>query len=172
MWSGPKGEVEYLVNVMWPFTSYTPENGSTVIWPHSQRWASDAMPDAGDPGIALTLEPGDVLLFLGSTLHNGGANMTNEVRRGMIVSYALGWLRTFENQFLAYPPDIARTFDRRLAELIGYRQHRPNLGNYEGRSPLILLEGDVPEHLAATDELRPDQQAMVDIFMSQVPHAA
>jgi len=172
MWSGPKGDVEYLVNVMWPFTDYTPENGSTVIWPKSHLWSPDAMPDACDPGISLSLEPGDVLLFLGSTLHNGGANTSQAVRRGMIVSYSLGWLKSFENQFLAYPPEVARNFDPKLAELIGYRQHRPNLGNYEGQSPAVLLSDDVPSHLAATDALRPDQQAMVDAFISNLSQAA
>jgi ectoine hydroxylase-related dioxygenase (phytanoyl-CoA dioxygenase family) len=172
MWSGPKGELEYLVNVMWPFSAYTPENGSTIIWPNSHLWSPDAMPDDGDAGISLSLEPGDVLLFLGSTLHNGGANKTQDIRRGMIVSYSLGWLKSFENQFLAYPPEVARNFDPVLAELIGYRQHRPNLGNYEGQSPAVLLMDDLPPHLAATDALRPDQQAQVDAFIANVAQAA
>ena len=29
MWRGAIGEIEYLVNVMWPFTRYTRENGAT-----------------------------------------------------------------------------------------------------------------------------------------------
>lgn len=172
MWGAPKGELEYLINVMWPFSPYTPENGSTVIWPGSHRWPSDAMPDANNPGISLTLSPGDTLIFLGSTLHHGGANVSTDVRRGLIVSYSLGWLRTYENQFLAYPPEVARHFDPILAELVGYRQHRPNLGNYEGQSPAVLLSGGLPDHLAATDELKPEQQAMVDLFMMQLRHAA
>ena len=32
MWQGALGEVEYLVNVMWPLTSFTEENGGTIIW--------------------------------------------------------------------------------------------------------------------------------------------
>jgi hypothetical protein len=40
---------------------------------------------------------------------------------------------------------------------VGYQLHRPNLGNYEGQCPSVLLGDDVPEYLAATDELRPDQ---------------
>lgn len=35
MWRGAIGEVEYLVNVMWPFTRYTTENGATRVWPES-----------------------------------------------------------------------------------------------------------------------------------------
>lgn len=39
----------------------------------------------------------------------------------MIVSYALGWLKPYENQWLAYPPEVARRFSRDLAALVGYR---------------------------------------------------
>ena len=39
----------------------------------------------------------------------------------MIVSYALGWLKPYENQWLAYPPEGARRFSRDLAALVGYR---------------------------------------------------
>jgi ectoine hydroxylase-related dioxygenase (phytanoyl-CoA dioxygenase family) len=35
MWRGPTGEVEYLINVMWPFTDYRRDNGTTLIWPRS-----------------------------------------------------------------------------------------------------------------------------------------
>jgi len=32
MWQGPKGCLEYLVNVMWPLTAFTAENGGTRLW--------------------------------------------------------------------------------------------------------------------------------------------
>ena len=40
---------------------------------------------------------------------------------------------------------------------MGYQQHRPNLGNYEGQCPSVLLRDEVPEYLAAVDELRAEQ---------------
>jgi hypothetical protein len=75
----------------------------------------------------------------------------------MIISYSLGWLKPYENQFLVYPPEIARHFTPELAALVGYQLHRPNLGNYEGQCPSVLLGDDVVDYLAATDELRPEQ---------------
>jgi ectoine hydroxylase-related dioxygenase (phytanoyl-CoA dioxygenase family) len=161
MWRGEIGEVEYLVNVMWPFTPYTEENGATRVWPESHRHhallevpnSSEQVPEYG---------PGSALLMLGSTLHAAGGNKSHQVRRGMIAGYSLGWLKSYENQFLAYPPDIARTFTPELAALIGYRQHRPNLGNYEGRCPSVLLGDAPPPRLAAVDALRPDQVVAVD----------
>lgn len=163
MWAGPKGDIEYLVNVMWPFTPYTRENGATMIWPNSHREQDKMLLDPDDR-LDAEMEPGSVLLFLGSTLHNAGQNTSDMIRRGMIVSYCLGWLKPYENQWLAYPPEIARSFDPELAALVGYCQHQPNLGNYEGQCPSVLLRNDVPDYLHAIDDLRPDQVQMVEDF--------
>jgi ectoine hydroxylase-related dioxygenase (phytanoyl-CoA dioxygenase family) len=161
MWQGPVGEIEYLLNVMWPFTRYTRGNGATRLWPESHGPRA-LLPDPASGETVPELEPGSALLFLGSTLHAAGANRSTDVRRGMVTGYSLGWLRTYENQFLAYPPEIARTFPPELAALVGYRQHRPNLGNFEGRCPSILLADREPGPLAAADALRPHQRQAVD----------
>lgn len=164
MWRGAIGETEYLVNVMWPFSRYTEENGATIIWPasHGSR-ALDPEPPSGE--FAVELEPGSALLFLGSTLHGAGGNRSTEIRRGAICSYCLGWLKPYENQWLAYPPEIARHFNPELAALVGYVQHRPNLGNYEGQCPSLLLKDNIPQRIGAIDALRPDQEQLVQEFV-------
>lgn len=156
MWRGTQGEIEYLINVMWPFTPYRAENGATVVWPDSHRRQSERSMERSQ-AIEAEMDPGSALLFLGSTLHGAGANRTSAPRAGMIISYSLGWLKPYENQFLVYPPDVARHFAPDLAALVGYQMHRPNLGNYEGRCPSVLLGDDVPDYLGAVDELRDDQ---------------
>lgn len=88
------------------------------------------------------------------------------IRRGIIVSYCLGWLKRYENQWLAYPPEVARQFDPELAAFVGYRQHRHNLGNFEGQCPSILLGNDVPERIGAIDALQPDQQQLVEAYVA------
>jgi ectoine hydroxylase-related dioxygenase (phytanoyl-CoA dioxygenase family) len=163
MWAGPKGQIEYLINVMIPFVPYREVNGATVLWRGSHRWAPEAAPDANAVEIA-EMDPGDVLIFLGSTLHCGGANRTDFPRSGLIVSYSLGWLKPYENQWLVYPPEIARTFSPKLAELVGYRVHRPNLGNYEGQCPSVLFRDQIDDYLAATDEVKPDQAEALAAF--------
>lgn len=164
MWAGPKGEVEYLVNVMWPLTPFTAANGGTRLWPASHQLASGIMlPE--DASVVPELQPGDALLFLGSTLHGGGGNISTEPRRGIIISYCLGWLKPFELQWLVYPPAVARHFDPELAALVGYAQHRPNLGNVEGQCPSVLLRGQQADNLAAVDALRPDQEAALAGFV-------
>lgn len=166
MWRGVTGEVEYLVNVIWPLTRFTAMNGATLIWPGSHgRAALSGAPSDAEPMTA-EAEPGDAIVFLGSTLHGAGENISAECRRGIIVSYCLGWLKPYENQWLAYPPDVARHFSSGLAGLVGYRQHRPNLGNYEGQCPSILLAEQLPDRVAATDALRPDQATQLAAWVA------
>jgi ectoine hydroxylase-related dioxygenase (phytanoyl-CoA dioxygenase family) len=166
MWRGAQGEIEYLINVMWPFTPYRAENGATLVWPDSHRPQSERRRPRSE-AVAAEMNPGSALLFLGSTLHGAGANRTPVPRAGMIISYSLGWLKPYENQWLVYPPDVARTFSPELAALAGYQQHRPNLGNYEGQCPSVLLRDRVPEYLYAMDELRDDQVAPLAAFRAR-----
>ena len=163
MWPLHQPGVEYLDNVMWPFTRYTAENGATLVWPGSHRRQDEMLIDAAD-AIAAEMLPGDALLFLGSTLHAGGANRSGAPRRGMIVSYSLGWLKPYELPWLAYPPEIARSFPPELAALAGYRAHRPNQGSFEGRCPSGLLEDRDGEFAGAVDTLRPEQEALIEQF--------
>lgn len=156
MWQGPKGSLEYLVNVMWPLTTFTAENGGTRLWTGS-HFDQDVPSLPEKEAVVPTVLPGDALIFLGSTLHGGGGNTTALPRRGIVISYCLGWLKPFELQWLVYPPHVARHFSPELAAMVGYAQHRPNLGNVEGQCPSILLGDSVPNHLPAIDALRPDQ---------------
>ena len=165
MWRGATGEIEYLVNVIWPLTPFTADNGATTLWPDSHG-ARTNDPEAAREPVAAAMPPGSALLFLGSTLHGAGANLTSTVRRGIVVGYALGWLKPYENQWLAYPPEIARTFAPDLAALVGYCQHRPNLGNFEGQCPSVLLGNKSSEPLGAIDALRPDQIALIEAFVA------
>ncbi|MBO9582055.1 MAG: phytanoyl-CoA dioxygenase family protein [Sphingobium sp.] len=163
MWPVRVPGIEYLVNVMWPFTPYTHENGATRIWPGSHRRQDELLLDPAE-AVSACMAPGEALLFLGSTLHGGGANATMVPRRGMIVSYSLGWLKPYELPWLAYPPQVARAFHPELSALAGYRAHRPNLGTYEGRCPSVLLEEHDGTPLGAVDALRPEQEALIARF--------
>lgn len=163
MWAGAKGGHEYLINVIWPLTPFREENGATQIYPNSHGAAGIERADPGDPIVA-ECEPGSAICFLGSTAHGAGANLTSSTRRAVVIGYSLGWLKPYENLWLAYPPNVARAFPPELASLAGYAQHRPNLGNYEGQCPSILLGDNVPVYIGAIDALRPDQDAMLEEY--------
>jgi ectoine hydroxylase-related dioxygenase (phytanoyl-CoA dioxygenase family) len=163
MWAGEKGRTEYLLNVMWPLTPFTRDHGATLVWPGSHLRQSElSLPEAA--AVAAEMAPGDALLFLGSTLHAAGANRTLAPRRGIVVSYCLGWLKPYENMWLTYPPEVARAFPPELRDLVGYRRHRPNLGSYDGQCPSILLEDEPADFLPAIDALAPAQQLRLEAF--------
>lgn len=145
-------DCELCVNVMWPLMDFTAENGATVLWPESNTLHPMAIP-ALDSAVVAEMTPGSALIFLGSTLHCAGSNRSALPRRGLVVGYSLGWLKQFENQYLVYPPQVAARFPRELARLVGYRSQKPNLNNYEGRCPSMLLDGEPDEHIGLVDNL-------------------
>jgi ectoine hydroxylase-related dioxygenase (phytanoyl-CoA dioxygenase family) len=98
---------------------------------------------------------GSLLIYLGSAIHSGGANHTARPRTALINSYSLGWLRQAENLYLSVPPAVARTLPEQLRQLIGYAIHEPQLGWYEGQDPMVALQNDVPDALAARDYMPP-----------------
>jgi hypothetical protein len=150
MWPSAKHGVPWLINVMWAVDDFTEENGATRLWPGSH---TDELDRFIDPNASVPAEmpAGSACLFMGSLTHGAGANCSAKPRTGIIVSYCLGWLKTYENQFLTYPPAVARSFDPELQRLIGYRIHRPNLGGWNGQDPGVLLgEPDAyPSHIDA-----------------------
>ena len=98
-------------------------NGATRIVPGSHRWPREreARPDEL---VVAEMPAGAAVVYLGSTLHGGGPNTTPSTRRrGMHLSYTLGWLRTEENHYLATPPEVARDLPRQAQELLGYAAH-------------------------------------------------
>jgi len=167
MWAGDKGTHEYLINVIWPLDPFTKENGATQLYPYSHGAAGIAKQEVGAPVIA-ECEPGSAICFLGSTAHGAGSNRTDRSRRAVVIGYSLGWLKPYENPWLSYPPEVARTFSPELAALAGYVQHRPNLGNFEGQCPSILLGETVPDQIGAVDAMRPDQAEMLAEFAKSV----
>jgi ectoine hydroxylase-related dioxygenase (phytanoyl-CoA dioxygenase family) len=123
-------------------------NGATRVVPGSHRWDYERVEREGEIATA-SMTAGSAVVYLGSTIHGGGANTTASTwRRGVHISYTLGWLRTEENNYLAVPPAVARTLPRRCQEVLGYAVHDalPRTGGYLGmvslRDPLELLEED------------------------------
>lgn len=154
MWPCNKSH-EYLINVMLALDDFTAENGATRIWSKS-----DCLPESRDmdesEAFVAKMKKGSALIFLGSLTHCGGANVSEQHRTGLIVSYCLGWIKQYENQFLAYPPYVAKRFPKAIQDLLGYRIHRPNLGGFENQCPSILFDENRPETLPAIDALPPE----------------
>lgn len=141
MWPvDPNGQI-WSLNVMWAVSDFSEANGATRLWPQSHQHRLGRAPDPSD-AIAGVMKAGSALIYLGGLTHGGGANVTQSDRTGVVVGYCAGWLRTYENQFLAYPRAVAQDFPEALQRLIGYRMHRPNIGAWEGQDPIAYLSDD------------------------------
>jgi hypothetical protein len=137
----PRG-FEAEIAAMWAVTDFTEASGATRMVVGSHRWEDD--PDDVDPALAVpaVMTKGSVLLYTGSVFHGGGANTTKASRIGMNVGYSLGWLRQEENQYLACPPEIARTLPEGLLRLMGYQRGAYSIGYVDNmREPLDWLYG-------------------------------
>lgn len=155
-------DFELVVNAMWPLDPFTATNGATRIVPRSQRWDRAIRPNDDDAIVAVA-EPGSVILWLGSVMHSGGANLSAAPRRGLVFSYSLGWLAPAEKLLLSTPADVARALPERLQRLIGYQVHRPSLGWIEERDPIEWLRGEVGAVAAAQDHFTPDLQRRLEV---------
>jgi len=126
------------VEAMFALSEFTAANGATQVVPGSHRWDADRQPVPAEI-VPAEMKAGSALLYLGSTLHGGGANVTNnQSRRGMFLGYVVGWLRTEENVFLSVPIERVRQLPERCQELLGYKSHG-GIGVVDVGSPMPLV---------------------------------
>lgn len=162
---------ELIVNVMWALDAFTAENGATRLAPGSHLWVREDIEQYEDAVVDAIAPPGSAIIWLGSLLHGGGANQSPLPRRGLVMSYSLGWLAPAEKLLLSIPPEIAHDLPPRLQRLIGYQTHRPNLGWVEGRDPLEWLNGATGDLAPARDNLTPIQTEMLNAYLAAAGRA-
>jgi ectoine hydroxylase-related dioxygenase (phytanoyl-CoA dioxygenase family) len=135
-------------NVMVAGTDCTEENGATQIVPGSHKWGDDLWREVKPEEIArATMKAGSAVFIPGRTLHGGGANTSGEIRRAIVASYILGFLRTQENHFLHTSVDMVAKMPPRARQLLGYDlySHYADgltagpLGYYKYGSPAVLF---------------------------------
>ena len=137
----PAQRPQLQVEAMYALTDFTEANGGTNVVPGSHRWERGREPEPHEITQA-EMPAGSALIYLGSTLHGGGANTTADIRRrGMFFGFVVGWLRTEENAFLAVPIESVKTMPVRVQELLGYKPHGP-IGVVDVGSPMALLADD------------------------------
>ena len=129
------------VEAMFALNDFTIANGATQVVPGSHLWAPGREPRRPEI-IQAEMPAGSAVIYLGATIHGGGANMTDDQhRRGLFLGYSVGWLRTEENSFLTVPLEKVRHMPLRIQELLGYKAH-DGLGVVDVGSPMALLQGD------------------------------
>ena len=115
---------EVTVSSIFALNDFSEENGATVVVPGSHRWEdAERQPEPHEVTQAV-MSAGSVLLYLGNTIHGAGRNRSESVwRRGMHISFVLGWLRPEENSNIAVPLEVARELPRRAQQLLGYHSY-------------------------------------------------
>jgi ectoine hydroxylase-related dioxygenase (phytanoyl-CoA dioxygenase family) len=146
----PKPHPQVQLAAIIALVDFTADNGATRVVPRSHRGDTDMVFDPDEIEritVPAEMRAGSAVVYLGSTLHGGGANTTlDENRRGMHMSYVVGWLRTEENNYLSLWPDVIRTLPRRSQELLGFGAHDAiaagggYLGMVELQDPVVLLD--------------------------------
>jgi ectoine hydroxylase-related dioxygenase (phytanoyl-CoA dioxygenase family) len=128
-------------NTMWALTDFTADNGATHIHPGTST--KDNAAAHAVPSEQATMRRGSVLFYDGKVLHGAGANVSNAVRQGVNITYAVGWVRQEENQYLACSQEVARSLDDDLLRMMGYQQGAFALG-YVGdqQDALAKLRGE------------------------------
>lgn len=127
--------VQTQISAMWALDDFSVENGATRVFlgshvdPISTKLHLDDT-EEHEAIVHAVMPKGSVLFYMGSTLHGGGANRTSNPRAGLINTYALGWLRQEENQYLNVPREIAEKHSETIRNLMGYRMHG-TLGAYQ-----------------------------------------
>ena len=134
-------DMDVEVSTIWALDDFTEENGATRIMPGSMLEPKEACADVHRT-LPAVMPKGSVVLYSGRTIHGGGANRSDRVRRALNVDYVLGWLRQEENQYLSCPPEVARTLPEPVQKLAGYAMGAYALGYVDDvRDPRDYLAG-------------------------------
>ena len=136
----PRPRLCHAVSTIWALDPFTEENGGTIVWPGSHKWADGRKPADDDAHFATEMPAGSAIVFHGDLWHAGGANRSDKPRLGLTPQYCGQWLRTMENMSLAVPPSVAKILKEDLQSLIGYNIRPPFMGYVDGMHPKRLLE--------------------------------
>lgn len=132
-------------NTMWAMTDFTVENGATRLVPGSHLVEGKQTYD-DDAIVRAEMERGSVFFYSGKIYHGAAANRTNSVRQGINITYAVGWVRQEENQYLSTPIEVARTLDDDLLKLMGYQMGGLAMGYIRDfEDPMVAVRPDLPK---------------------------
>ncbi|KAL4962475.1 phytanoyl-CoA dioxygenase family protein [Aspergillus stella-maris] len=135
------GEGGMMMECVTAITKTTRENGATVVIPGSHTWGDERCP-TDEEAVAAELNPGEALIFLGSTYHAGGGNVTkDEARETVGIFLCKGVYRQVENQYFAVPPETAKRLSPKAQRLLGYGISPPFCGFMNYKDPMGLFFG-------------------------------
>ena len=118
---------ELQISALWALDDFTEENGATRVVPKTTGYQQpEAVPEQAV--LQAVMPKGSVVVYLGSTIHGGGANRSAAPRKALVNTYCLGWHRQEENQYLTLSPEVVAAQSDKVKRLLGYQAHGPYLG--------------------------------------------
>ncbi|AQT79515.1 phytanoyl-CoA dioxygenase [Mycolicibacterium litorale] len=109
-------------NTIWAMTDFTVENGATRVVPGSHKVFDKQGSDYTEADEVRAVMPkGSALFYTGKVYHSAAPNVSDMVRQGINITYAVGWVRQEENQYLSTPLEIAKTLDDGILKVMGYQ---------------------------------------------------
>lgn len=104
-------------------TDFTAANGGTNLVSGSHKWSEDRMPNPAE-AISTEMKAGSAALFLGSTYHGGGANITDgEHRIGFTMALDSALIRQEENMYLCLSSAVVKSYPEKVRRLLGWDSH-------------------------------------------------
>ncbi len=120
------GGFEVTISCMLALTDFTAEAGATRVVPTSHAWDDYSRRATPQETTQAVMPAGSGLIYTGRVLHGAGANATaDEWRRGLHISYVLGWLTPEEAGPLGSPAETARDLPERAQRLLGWKSYDP-----------------------------------------------
>jgi len=119
--AGGRDAPECMVSILLALSDFTEDVGATRMVPGSHRW--DSFHTVADPRSTLpaVMPAGSAFLYVGKTIHGAGANRTEHSwRRGLHMSFVLGWLTPEEASTIAVPWEIVKGYSERVQRMLGY----------------------------------------------------
>jgi ectoine hydroxylase-related dioxygenase (phytanoyl-CoA dioxygenase family) len=118
---GARAAPEAMVSILLALSDFTEEVGATRVVPGSHLWDDFSRPADPADTVSAVMPAGSALLYLGKTVHGAGANVTEHTwRRGLHMSFVLGWLTPEEASPIGVPWEIAKAYPIRVQQMLGY----------------------------------------------------
>lgn len=146
LWRHPTGGREGRVQIICAACDFTTDNGGTLVIPGSHLWDDERKPERSE-AISTVMKAGSALIFLGSTYHAGGANLTaDEYRTAVSIALDASNMRQEENMYLSLPSDLVASYPEQIQRLLGWSAGSNHMGWVEcdGQmiDPIHLLRGE------------------------------
>ncbi|MFA5119920.1 phytanoyl-CoA dioxygenase family protein [Zavarzinia sp.] len=154
-------DYEVQCNILWAMTDYTEEMGATRVVPGSHLL--DDREYTIEESIPAEMTRGSALFYTGKVYHGAGENKSDKIRQAINITYAVGWVRQEENQYLTTPIEIAKTLPEDLLKVMGYQMGCFAMG-YVGdfEDPMTVLHPPQERKVLNTDIIKKKADEAMD----------